>query len=158
MKTFTSFRGISPSNSRTRHVDSLFDDQRRRLFGDHTINGNYELSIPGANITTLDEKDNGGYLIEIAAPGYDKTDFDISVFTDTLTIRGEVSDDRQRGHESFSRREYNYQSFSRSFTLPESADKENISADYRNGILAIRVPTLKPVEETETPHRITVGS
>ncbi|MTB50868.1 Hsp20/alpha crystallin family protein [Lewinella sp. W8] len=158
MKTFTSFRGITPSSLRTRYVDSIFDDQRRRLFGDHTIDGSYELSIPGANVTTLDEKDNGGYLIEIAAPGYEKSDFDISVFADTLTIQGEIANDRRRSNDSFSRREYNYQSFSRSFTLPESADEENISADYRNGILAITVPTLKPVEETETPRRIMVGS
>ncbi|MCP9237262.1 Hsp20/alpha crystallin family protein [Lewinella sp. JB7] len=158
MREFTSFRGITPANSRYRHIDHLFDEQRRRLFGDQTMSGDYELSIPGANITEMDEEDRGGYLIELAAPGYQRDDFHVSVHNDILTIKGELHEDRVRDHNSYSRREHNYHTFSRSFTLPESTDEENIRATYTNGILEVFVPVLRPVEETKTPRRIQVGS
>ncbi len=158
MRTFTSFTGISPENSRYRNSDHLFDLERKRLYGNQTIEGDYEVNIPGANITELQDEENGGYLIELAAPGYERDDFDISVHKDVLTIKGELHESRRREHSSFSRREHNYHTFSRSFTLPETTDEENISANYRNGILEVMVPTLKPVEQTATPRRIKVGS
>ena len=157
MRTFTAFRGITPANSRYRHTDHLFDEQRRRLYGEATINGEHEMSIPGANITELNEEERGGYLIELAAPGYERDDFEVSVHEDILTIRGQQHDSRRREHDSFSRREHNYHTFSRAFTLPDSADEENIVATYKNGILDVFVPVLKPVEQTRTPRRIAVG-
>lgn len=158
MRTFTSFRGISPANSRNRYIDDIFDDTRRRLFGDRTIEGDYELSVPGANITELDEEERSGYLIELAAPGYDHNDFDISVYEDILTIKGELHEDRVRDRDSYSRREHNYHTFSRSFTLPDSVQEDNITAHYRNGILEVFVPVSQPVEQTKSPRRIKVGS
>lgn len=158
MKTFTTFRGISPANSRARYIDTVFDDTRRRLFGDQTITGDNELTIPGANITETETEERNGYLIELAAPGYDRDDFDVSVYEDVLTVRGELKSDRQRSHSSFSRREHNYHTFSRSFTLPDSVDEDGITANYRNGILEVFVPVLKPVEQTRTPRRIEIGS
>lgn len=157
MKTFTAFRGISPDNSRRRHIDSVFDYQRRRLFNDHTISGENELSVPSANVTEYNEETRNGYLIELAAPGYDKSDFDVNVKDDVLTITGTIGEDRQRNQDSFFRREYNYASFTRSWTLPESVDEENISAKYQNGILEVFVPTLKPAEITNEPRRIEVA-
>jgi HSP20 family protein len=157
MRTFTSFRGITPENSRYRNTDHLFDIQRKRLYGDETIDGEYEVSIPGANITEVDEEERGGYLVELAAPGYEKKDFHVSVHNDVMTIKGELGEDSRRTHDSYSRREHNYHTFSRSFSLPDSVDEENITATYQNGILAVFVPVLKPVEETKTPRRISVG-
>lgn len=157
MKTFTAFRGISPSNSRYRHIDNIFDEQRRRLFGDRTISGDYELSVPSANITELSDETRNGYLIEIAAPGYEKSDFDVNVKDEVLTISGNLSEDRTRDNDSFHRREYNYNSFSRSWSLPESVDEDNITANYRNGILEVYVPTFKAAELTREPRRIEVG-
>ena len=157
MKTFTSFRGITPDNLRTRYIDSIFEDQRRKLFGDHSIRPEHEMSIPSANITEYDEEERSGYLIELAAPGYDKGDFDINVHEDVLTISGKQADERVRNSDSFRRREHNYHTFSRSWSLPESADDDNIEANYRNGILEVFIPVMKPVEETKTPRRINVN-
>ena len=157
MKTFTTFRGITPDNARSRYIDNIFEDQRRRLFGESTIRPEHEMSIPSANISELDQEERSGYLIELAAPGYDKKDFHISVHEDVLTIKAELHEDRQRSHDSFSRREHNYHTFSRSWSLPEGVDEENISAAYVNGILEVFVPVLKPVEQTRTPRRINVG-
>lgn len=157
MRTFTAFTGITPENSRYRNTDHLFDIQRRRLYGDQTIDGDYELSVPGANITEVDEEDRGGYLVELAAPGYEREDFHVSVHNDVMTIKGELQENRRRSHDSYSRREHNYHTFTRSFSLPESADEDNITASYKNGILEVFVPVLKPVEQTKTPRRIEVG-
>ena len=157
MKTFTSFRGITPDNSRSRYIDSIFEDQRRRLFGDRTISGDNELSIPSANISQLEEEDRNGYLIEIAAPGYDRSDFDVNVNDDILTISAELGEDRVRNNDSYHRREYNYHTFKRSWSLPDSADEDNISARYNNGILEVFVPVFKPAEMTREPKRISVG-
>lgn len=158
MRTFTSFRGITPENSRYRNTDHLFDLERKRLYGNQTIDGDYEVSVPGANITELDEEERSGYLVELAAPGYEREDFHVSVHNDVMTIKGELHDSRQRSHDSYSRREHNYHTFSRSFSLPDSVDEDNITAKYTNGILAVFVPVLKPVEQTKTPRRIDVGS
>ena len=157
MKTFTAFRGISPDNSRARYTDSLFEDQRRRMFGEHSIRPEHEMSVPSANITQYDEEEKVGYLIELAAPGYEKTDFDVNVHEDVLTITADLHEDRVRKHDTFSRREHNYHTFSRSWSLPEGADEDNILATYRNGILDVFIPVLRPVDQTRTPRRITVG-
>lgn len=157
MKTFSAFRGITPDNVRHRNIDSIFEDQRRRLFGDHTLRPEQELSIPSANVTEFDEEEKAGYLIELAAPGYDKTDFHIDVHEEVLTVKADLQEDRLRTHDSFNRREHNYHSFSRSWSLPEGVDEENINATYRNGILDIFIPVLKPVAQTRTPRRISVG-
>jgi len=157
MKTFTSFRGISPDNSRRRYVDTPFDYQRRRMFNDHTITGDNEFSIPSANVTEFNDTDRNGYLIELAAPGYDRSDFDVNVKDEILTISGSTREDQQRDHDSFYRREYNYATFTRSWNLPDSVDEEKISAKYHNGILKVFVPTLKPAEVTDEPRRIEVA-
>lgn len=154
MKAFTSFTGISPDNSMYRNSDHLFDIQRRRLYGDHTIDGDYEFSVPRANITELDEEERSGYLIELAAPGYEREDFDVSIHNGAMTIMAEPHADRFRSHDSFTRREHAYHTFRRRFTLPEQADEENITAAYNRGILEVFVPVLAPVKRTATPRRI----
>ena len=141
MKTFTAFRGISPNNSRRRHIDNAFDYQRRRMFNDHTIDGENEISIPSANVTEFNDPERNGYLIEIAAPGFNRSDFDVNIKDEVLTITGTIGEDRQRAQESYYRREYNYATFTRSWTLPDSVDEDNISAKYQNGILEVRNST-----------------
>ncbi len=157
MKTFTSFTGISPDNSMYRNTDHLFDIQRRRLYGDQSMDGEYEFNVPRANVTELDEEQRSGYLIELAAPGYEKSDFDVSIHKGVMTITADLHDDRRRSHDSFTRREHNYHSFRRQFTLPEQADEENVTASYTRGILEVFVPVLKPVRQTRAPRRIEVG-
>lgn len=157
MKTFTAFRGISPDNVRSRYVDNIFEDQRRRFFGDSTIREGHELTVPNANVTEYDEDERAGYLIELAAPGYDKKDFELTVHEDILTISGKLGDNRVRSNDSFRRREHNYHSFSRSWTLPEGIDEDNITAGYRNGILEVFIPVSRAIENTKTPRRIEIG-
>jgi len=94
-------------------------------------------TLPSVNI----KEDNDGYEIEMAAPGFSKKDFKIELFHGVLTISSEkkVENETQEGQQ-FTRREFSYQSFNRSFTLPHTVDNEHISARYENGILKILVP------------------
>ena len=77
----------------------------------------------------------------MAAPGLQKKDFRIDLANDVLTISSEkkVENETKKGQQ-FTRREFSYQSFSRSFTLPNTVDSEKISATYENGILRVLIP------------------
>ncbi|MCC8426406.1 Hsp20/alpha crystallin family protein [Mucilaginibacter sp. UR6-11] len=95
-----------------------------------------ELKVPAVNIT--DHKDR--YLVSMSAPGLKKEDFKIDVDENILTISSEKEESKEEKEEKYTRKEYNYSSFSRSFTLPEGADKEKITAKYEDGVLKITVP------------------
>ena len=87
------------------------------------------------------------FEIDIAAPGFDKKDFNVSIDNGILEITAENKKEMEKKTEDFTRREYNYSSFSRSFTLPENVnEKEEIDASYKNGILKLVLNKLKEVE------------
>ncbi len=94
-------------------------------------------TLPSVNIKEGEEN----YEVEMAAPGLQKKDFRIDLANDVLTISSEkkVENETKKGQQ-FTRREFSYQSFSRSFTLPNTVDSEKISATYENGILRVLIP------------------
>jgi HSP20 family protein len=94
-------------------------------------------TLPSVNI----KEDTDAYTVEVAAPGFEKNDFKLELNHDILTISStkEVKRETKEG-ERFTKREFSYQSFSRSFTLPDTADDEKIAAGYDKGILSIRIP------------------
>lgn len=92
--------------------------------------------MPAVNV-----KDNEkNYEIEVAAPGMKKEDFSITVDSRILTISAEVKEEKEVMEDKYSRREFVSGSFSRSFTLPDNVDENNIQANYDNGILKVVVP------------------
>lgn len=95
-----------------------------------------ELNVPAVNVA--EHKDH--YLLSMSAPGLKKDDFKIDVDGDLLTISSEKEESKEEKDEKFTRKEYNYSSFSRSFTLPEGTDKEKVAARYEDGVLKITVP------------------
>jgi len=103
-------------------------------------NRNYsttDTTLPSVNIKeSVDD-----FEVELAAPGFEKKDFNIELNHDLLTISSEkkVENETKEGQQ-FARREFSYQSFSRSFTLPNTADSEKIKAKYENGILKVSIP------------------
>ena len=115
-------------------------------------NRNFSLTnttLPSVNI----KEDSEGYQVEVAAPGFDKGDFKLQVDGDTLTISSEKKlENETKDGERFTKREFSYQSFSRSFTLPQVADSEQISANYEKGILNVRIP--KKEEAKPKPARL----
>jgi len=95
-----------------------------------------KLVRPSVNIKDTKE----AYKIEVAVPGYSKENFNLKVEDNILTISAETKEDKLEEGEKFTRKEFSYTSFKRSFTLPKTVVAENISAAYENGILNITLP------------------
>ncbi|RDV13551.1 Hsp20/alpha crystallin family protein [Pontibacter diazotrophicus] len=94
---------------------------------------------PSANIK---EKDNR-FEVELAAPGMDKKDFKVEIANNILTVSAERKDEKNEENESYTRKEFNYSSFTRSFELPASVNADAIKAAYNNGILVLTLPKKK---------------
>jgi HSP20 family protein len=104
-------------------------------------------ATPAVNI--IEDKDD--YRIEIAAPGLDKSDFKIDFENNVLTISAEKEEKQEEKSEHYMRREFNYSSFSRSFTIPQTMNAEKISAQHKDGVLNVIIP--KKEEAKEKPAR-----
>jgi len=92
--------------------------------------------IPAVNI----EEGQKDFKITLSAPGMAKSDFKVNVENDVLTISSEKEEDKKEEGKNWTRREYSYGSFSRSFNLPEGVNSEKIDARYENGILSLTLP------------------
>jgi len=94
-------------------------------------------TLPAVNIKETDES----FMIEMAAPGLTKDNFKVHLDRNRLVISSELRDEKNESDEKYSRREFSYQSFQRSFAIPEGTiDGDKISAKYNNGILMITIP------------------
>ena len=103
--------------------------------------------MPAVNI----REDDYNYHLELAAPGLKKDDFKITLDNNLLTIETEMKDEKEVNKQNYSRKEFNYHAFRRSFTLPESADNEKIDAKYKDGVLNLMIP--KKEESRVKPQR-----
>ncbi|MEM1215606.1 MAG: Hsp20/alpha crystallin family protein [Bacteroidota bacterium] len=158
MKVFPSFRGITPTNSNRRYVDNIFDDFWNRSYNGSTMRDE-SLTIPSANIDEYSGQDWEGYVIALAAPGYHREELSIEYDDDILTLKGErqtADADTDNDHSRYRQHEYRYHNFTRQFRVPESVDEDNISANYTDGILQVKLPVSKKVEETPKPRRISI--
>ncbi|QEC65785.1 Hsp20/alpha crystallin family protein [Panacibacter ginsenosidivorans] len=102
------------------------------------------MNVPAVNI--VEQKDD--YLVSLAVPGMKKDDFKIDVDGNMLTISSEKEENKEEKDKKFTRKEYNYSSFSRSFTLPEEINKEKIEAKYEDGVLKISLPRKEEAKKT----------
>lgn len=112
------------------------------FFNDWFPNDYFDKVALGTTIPAVNVKDNPESIqVSIAAPGLKKEDFKIDLENHVLTISSEQkteTEDKKDG--GYTRKEYNYSSFSRSFTIPESINKSDIQAKYENGELMITLP------------------
>ncbi|HJS53525.1 MAG TPA: Hsp20/alpha crystallin family protein [Chitinophagaceae bacterium] len=106
------------------------------------------LNVPAVNIT--ENKDE--YLVSLAAPGLKKDDFNIDVNGNMLTISSEKEESKEEKDKKFTRKEYSYSSFSRTFTLPEEINKEKIDAKYEDGVLKITLPRKEEAKKPAAKH------
>ncbi len=116
--------------------DFLGKDLFSTFFGEKRDNW-----VPSVNIVESEDK----FRIDVAAPGLSKGDFKIELDNDVLTISSEKEFESENENEIFTRREFGFNPFNRSFGLPESIDGENIKASYKNGILCVILPKRKEV-------------
>jgi len=126
----------------------FFDDDFTREWG--LSNFSDSGTLPAVNIKETKDEFN----VEMAAPGMNKDDFKVELDGNMLTISSEKSEQNEQhnGDEKFSRREFSYQSFQRSFSLPkEVVDSDKIEAHYENGVLKLRIP--KKEEAKQRPPR-----
>ena len=112
--------------------EKLVDDVMSRSIGD-LVGSDFVQSTPAANVKEGDDS----YIIELAAPGLSKTDFEIKLEGDQLKVRVNPAEEENSAKGQFTRREFNYKSFYRNFTIPADADRSKIGAAYKNGILII---------------------
>lgn len=91
-----------------------------------------------------------GYQLEVVAPGFEKADFKINLDQNILTVSADKKEQAIQENEKQVRREYNYRSFKRSFTLDEKIDATNIGASYINGVLTLNLPKKEVVKASAT--------
>ncbi|WP_257656667.1 Hsp20/alpha crystallin family protein [Parapedobacter lycopersici] len=125
---------FSNGNS-NRAVDSWTNNLFDSLFNDSFISDRLISRVPAVNIAETAD----AYAIELAAPGLEKGDFKINVDKDVLTISAEKKSEQAADDRKYSKREYSYSSFTRSFTLPDSIDHSKIDAVYQDGVLKVLV-------------------
>jgi HSP20 family protein len=120
-------------------LPSLFD----RFFENDLFDwSNRNFSSTNTTLPAVNVKENAdNFEVELAAPGLDKQDFNIELNNDVMSISSEKKIEKESDEgEQFARREFSYQSFCRTFSLPNTADADKIKAKYENGILRVIIP------------------
>ncbi|WP_396176652.1 Hsp20/alpha crystallin family protein [Flavobacterium sp.] len=110
----------------------------------------FNVNVPAVNIKETDTN----FVVELAAPGKKKEDFNIELDDNVLTISSEASTENEEKDKDgkYTRKEFSYSSFKRAFTLPEIVNEYDINASYENGVLHITLP--KREEALPKPKRM----
>lgn len=128
-----------------RSISNIIDDVFNRSISDF-IGNEFAVTHPSVNIGELEDK----FVLEVAAPGLDKSDFNIAIEKGQLTVsatKEEKKDENESG--KWARKEFNFSSFKRSFHISDAVNTENISAEYNNGILTINLPKKEEAKAKE---------
>jgi HSP20 family protein len=137
---------------------STLQDRMNRLFQDSFSQPGREESLTTSQFAPAVDvyEDEHNITLKIEVPGVDEKDIDIRVENNTLTVHGERKFEKEEKEENYRRVERQYGSFTRSFTLPNTVDSENIAADYDKGVLKIRLA--KKAEAKPKQIKVNVGS
>jgi HSP20 family protein len=141
--------------SRTNEQRSSIVDDFFKPFNEWFGDGGRELrtiTTPSVNVSENDH----GYKVTLAVPGLKRGDFNIKVDGNMITISSEKEEKKESKDEMYTRQEYNYSSFSRSFMLPEEVNQEKIDASYTDGILTVSLPKREEAKKTIASKVITV--
>jgi HSP20 family protein len=130
---------------------SLFNRQFNPFFGFPTATPQVSAAQPAVNV----KEDEAAFHIEVAAPGFKKEDFAINLLNNRLTISAKQEQKEEEKTEKFTRREFGYTSFERSFQLPKNVNVEQIQAAYTDGILKLDLPKVE-VKQPE-PKQIAIA-
>ena len=128
------------------YMPNFFDDDFLPTLSSRTS------SMPAVNI----KEDEKNYILDLAIPGMDKKDLKIDINEDVLTISSESKDEMSEERDGYKKKEFNYSSFCRSFYIPESVEKEQIEATYKDGILSVALPKQKE-EKTKITREIKIS-
>ena len=123
------------NNGHKHNVVNPFFNDVYNLLNDSTLGEKFATRTPAVNIAETENE----FEVELAVPGLKKEDFKINLEKNVLTVSADKKAEEINENKKFSKREYSYSSFSRSFTLPQSADQNKIEADYTDGILKLTI-------------------
>lgn len=106
------------------------------FFGNNWLDREIKQTLPAVNI----KETKNDFNLEFASPGFSKKDFKIDLEENVLTVSAEKEKEKSEETDNFTKKEFSYNSFSRSFTLPKSVNAEKIDAKYNDGILKLSIP------------------
>lgn len=130
-------KAIEDSFNTLPSLPSWFDDILGKSFGNEFMsNFNTGITLPAVNV--IDSANE--FVVEMAVPGLNKSDFEISIDNHVLAIGVEKKIENNEESENYTRREFGYSSFKRTFSIPESVDVDKISASYNDGIMKVLLP------------------
>jgi HSP20 family protein len=119
---------------------STLQDRMNRLFHDSFGEGREEALTTTAFAPPVDVyEDDHNVMLKIEVPGIEEKDIDVRIENNTLTVHGERKFEKDEKEENYRRVERQYGSFTRTFTLPNTVDTENVSANYEKGVLKIKL-------------------
>lgn len=129
-------------------LNPMFSD----LFENDFLSSKFANNLPAVNI----KENTSEFKVEVAAPGLKKEDFKITTEDGLLCICARHEDTREEKDENYTRKEYNFNSFSRTFALPENVKDEDIKANYEDGILKLTLPKKSETNKSSKKKQVTV--
>lgn len=132
---------------------SWFDNFFENSLGTEFLsNFNTGITLPAVNI----KETSDNFILELAIPGMKKSDFTIDVENKVLSIASEVKRENEETKENYTRREFGYSSFKRTFTLPDIVESHKVKATYKDGILMVTLPKREEAKQ-KPPKRIEIS-
>ncbi len=126
-----------------RLLPSVFEDFFRPM--DEFFGRDYwTINVPAVNVNENADE----FKLSFAVPGMKKSDFKIDIDGNLLTVSTELEEKKEEKKEEYTREEYNYSSFSRTFTLPDQVNREKIEAVYADGVLKLTLPKKEETKKT----------
>ena len=131
-----------PQRSLVTPFDELFNGFFGRDLSHLVGSDDMQRSTPRVNITESKE----GFKLDLLAPGFRKEDLKMNVEDSTLTISAEKKNQDLAEGDRYTRREFGFSAFKRSFGIPENVDTESISAEFTNGVLTVNIRKYEPAK------------
>lgn len=131
--TRTKSEGPSNRPMRNNWIEEFFNRDIPSVFSQNFNSG---MTLPLVNIRETSD----AYFVDMAVPGLKKSDFKIDLENQLLSIETDTLQESEQNEENYTRREFGYSSFKRSFTLPDTVEESKIKAGYKDGILNIHLP------------------
>ncbi|WP_431134264.1 Hsp20/alpha crystallin family protein [Psychroserpens mesophilus] len=149
MKSPINGNELSSQKSLSSWVDNFFENGLGTGF---LSNFNTGITLPAVNIKENPDE----YILELAIPGMKKSDFNIDLDNKILSISSEVETKNEENSDNYTRREFGYSSFKRTFTLPDTVESDHVKANYEEGILSITLPKREEAKQ-KPPKRIEIS-
>jgi HSP20 family protein len=137
---------ITRKSYRPFYVPGIFNDDFFSVFPNRTS------SMPAVNI----KEDEKSYTLDLAIPGIDKNDLKIDINEDVLTLSSETKNETEENTDGYRKKEFSYSSFCRSFYIPENVNRDQIAANYKDGVLSVTLPK-QEVDKTKLSREIKIS-